>query len=258
MVRPKKSLGQHFLTDQNLARKITESLRAENYDTVIEIGPGKGILTAFLLKKQNISLIPIEIDREASAFLTDHFPEFRNTLIIGDFLKTDLSLFGEAMGIIGNFPYNISSQIFFRILEHHLRVREVVCMIQKEVADRIISPPGNKSYGILSVLLQTWYDINLLFTVHPGSFFPKPAVRSAVIRLVRNNRKSIGCEEGFYRKLVKSAFNQRRKILRNSISDYIRGMDYDNTVLQMRPEQLGVDEFIKLALDIFPHKSNIS
>ena len=187
MVRPKKRLGQHFLTDHNIARKIVNSLEARNYSTVIEIGPGKGILTGYLLQKLNLNTILVEIDDESSDFLQDNWPGLEDKLIRGDFLTLDLVSFGVKFGIIGNFPYNISSRIFFRILENHDRVEEVVCMVQKEVADRIISPPGNKTYGILSVLLQAWYDISSLYTVNPGSFFPAPKVRSSVIR----DRKSV-------------------------------------------------------------------
>ncbi len=251
MVRPKKRLGQHFLTDPHIAGKITGSLRAEGFRTVIEVGPGKGILTGFLLKNQKIDLIPVEIDGEASEYLLNHYPELKGILIQEDFLKLNLASFGNKFGIIGNLPYNISSQIFFTILEHHDRVEEVVCMVQKEVADRIFSPPGNKTYGILSVLLQTWYDVEILFTVNPGSFFPKPEVRSAVIRLTRNKRKLLGCGEEEYKKLIKTAFNQRRKMLRNSISGLSGGKGKDSLILSMRPEQLGVEDFINLANDIF-------
>ena len=257
MVRPKKRLGQHFLTDHNIAQKIVNSLEANSYSTVVEVGPGKGILTGYLLQNMNLNLIPVEIDDEASDYLLDNWPGLADKLIRGDFLAFDLESFDEKYGIIGNFPYNISSRIFFRILENRDRVEEVVCMVQKEVADRIISHSGNKTYGILSVLLQTWYDVSCLFTVNPGSFFPAPKVRSSVIRLVRNRRTAIDCGDDFYKKLVKTSFNQRRKMLRNSISDLIYGIDIDGSVLTMRPEQLGVDDFIKLADQIFSQKSNL-
>ena len=258
MVRPKKRLGQHFLTDHNIARKIVNSLEARNYSTVIEIGPGKGILTGYLLQKLNLNTILVEIDDESSDFLQDNWPGLEDKLIRGDFLTLDLVSFGVKFGIIGNFPYNISSRIFFRILENHDRVEEVVCMVQKEVADRIISPPGNKTYGILSVLLQAWYDISSLYTVNPGSFFPAPKVRSSVIRLVRNRRTMISCGDDFFKELVKTSFNHRRKMLRNSISELINGLDIDGHVLTLRPEQLGVDDFIKLADHIFAQRSNIN
>ncbi len=247
MVRPKKALGQHFLNDHNIARKIVDSLEIIPDQTVIEIGPGKGILTKYLIKKTQINLIPVEIDIEAFTYLIKNYPEIKDTLILENFLDVDLSSFGNNLAIIGNLPYNISSQILFRILENHERISEFVCMLQKEVADRIISPPGNKTYGILSVLLQTWYDTNYLFTVNPEAFFPKPKVRSAVIKLVRNNRNELGCDEHFYKTIVKTSFNQRRKILRNSLSAFISGTNIEGAILQKRPEQLAVEDFIYLA-----------
>jgi 16S rRNA (adenine1518-N6/adenine1519-N6)-dimethyltransferase len=247
MVRPKKHLGQHFLTDQNIAKRITDSLSAGGSKNVIEVGPGKGVLTEFLLERQDIELVPVEIDHESVVFLLSHFPLLKPKLLEADFLSLDLSeIFKNDFRIIGNFPYNISSQIFFKVLDHKDQVREVVCMIQKEVADRIISPPGNKTYGILSVLLQTWFKIEYLFSVKPGSFFPVPAVQSSVIRLVRNDRTSLGVDQKKFKLVVKTSFNQRRKMLRNSVKSLLNADVMENPLFQKRPEQLSVEEFIEL------------
>jgi 16S rRNA (adenine1518-N6/adenine1519-N6)-dimethyltransferase len=247
MVRPKKHLGQHFLTDHNIAKRITDSLTPGGSKNVIEVGPGKGILTGFLLGSEDIELIPVEIDHESVEYLLNLFPVLSSKLIEADFLSLDLSkLFTEDFRIIGNFPYNISSQIFFKVLDHRKQVKEVVCMIQKEVAERIISPPGNKTYGILSVLLQTWFKIDYLFTVSPGSFFPRPDVQSAVIRLVRNDRIELGVDPKKFKLVVKTAFNQRRKMLRNSVKSLLNTDVMENPLFQKRPEQLSVEEFIEL------------
>ena len=249
MIKPKKHLGQHFLTDRNIASRITGYLKAEDYDKLIEVGPGKGILTGLLLERNDIKLFPVEIDPEAFEYVLNQWPELKGVMQKADFLELNLpDIYGDKFGIIGNFPYNISSQIFFKILEYKDNCREVVCMIQKEVADRIISPPGNKTYGILSVLLQTWYNMEYLFTVNPGSFFPPPEVRSAVIRMTRNKRENLPVDQEFFKKLVKTAFNQRRKMLRNSIKPFCNSIPENNPLLTKRPEQLGVEEFIELAL----------
>lgn len=246
MVKPKKHLGQHFLTDPAIARRIAETLAAGQGDKVIEVGPGKGILTQFLLK-QDIHLLPVEIDPESSAYLKELWPELEEQLIEGDFLKLDLSLYaGNRFHVIGNFPYNISSQIFFRILEYRLHIPSVVCMIQKEVADRIASPPGSRTYGILSVLLQAYYDITYMFSVKPGSFFPPPKVTSGVIRLSRNDTLSLSCDEALFLRVVKVTFNQRRKMIRNSLKSILVHLDNDFELLSKRPEQLGVSDFVKL------------
>jgi 16S rRNA (adenine1518-N6/adenine1519-N6)-dimethyltransferase len=246
MVKPKKHLGQHFLTDPSIARRITEALAAKPGDTVFEVGPGKGILTAFLLE-QDIQLIPVEIDPESASYLKQNLPEVEQALLEGDFLKLDLRAHaGDRFHVIGNFPYNISSQIFFRILEFRMSVPSVVCMIQKEVADRIASPPGSRTYGILSVLLQAYYDIGYLFSVKPGSFFPPPRVTSGVIRLQRNEVFSLPCNEALFFRIVKVTFNQRRKMLRNSLKSILVHLDNDFKLLSKRPEQLGVSDFIKL------------
>ncbi|MFW5821252.1 MAG: 16S rRNA (adenine(1518)-N(6)/adenine(1519)-N(6))-dimethyltransferase RsmA [Bacteroidota bacterium] len=246
MVRPKKHLGQHFLTDRNIARRIISLLNADSCDTILEIGPGKGVLTQFLLERKDKNLRFIEIDRESVEYLRSEFPEISHAIIEEDFLKTEIGNFGEKIAIIGNFPYNISSQIFFKILDHRDKVEEIVCMIQKEVAMRLASGPGNKQYGILSVLLQTWYDISIGFHVSPGSFFPPPAVNSTVLRMKRNSRSEIDCNEKEFRKIIKTAFNQRRKMLSNSLKSILVNLDTEIPYLKKRPEELSVDQFIEL------------
>ena len=258
-VRPKKALGQHFLTDLDIAERIVGALRG---DDVLEVGPGTGVLTRILLERSAAgsgrgSLKAIEIDRESAAYLRKNLPGIAPGLIEGDFLKTRLEeLFPGKFSIIGNFPYNISSQIFFKILEYRDTVPEVVCMIQKEVAQRIAEKPGTKTYGILSVFLQAWYDIEYLFTVEPGSFNPPPKVRSAVIRLTRNGRTCLGCDERLFRTVVKTSFGQRRKTLRNSLKPLLRakgGQESQWTgladpVFDLRPERLSVEDFVALTL----------
>ncbi len=248
MIRPKKHLGQHFLTDSAIAERITNLLQNKPGTSIIEIGPGKGILTDFLIDREDLDLHLVEIDREAVAYLHKKYKNVKERLIEGDFLKMDLNPFGDKIAIIGNFPYNISSQIFFKALESKDKVDEVVCMIQREVAQRIASDPGNKQYGILSVLLQTWYNIELEFTVKPGSFFPAPKVYSSVITLKRNQRKTLPCNEKFYRSVIKMAFNQRRKVLNNSIKSILVNLEAgsDDLKLRRRPEELSVEDFIEL------------
>jgi len=246
MVRPKKHLGQHFLTDHSIARRIVNALDVTSGETVIEVGPGTGILTEVLLEKK-IKLIPVEIDPESAHHLKMKWPILDELLIEQDFLKLDIDQYTSGpFHVIGNFPYNISSQILFRILEYRQSIPTVVCMLQKEVADRIASPPGSKEYGILSVILQAYYDIKLLFTVKPGSFFPPPKVTSGVIRLVRNNTQSLPCDEKLFVRVVKTVFNQRRKMIRNSIKSILLNLDSNFELLSKRPEQLGVPEFIEL------------
>ena len=243
VVRPKKNLGQHFLTDQNIARKIVDSLGPEIPD-VLEIGPGTGVLTQYLLQRNEINLHVIEIDRESVAYLKQHFPQLIN-IYEEDFLKAGIeNRFSEKFNIIGNFPYNISSQIFFRILTVRNRVPEVVGMVQKEVAERIASKHGTKSYGILSVLLQAFYNIEYLFTVGEHVFLPPPKVKSAVIRLKRNSVESLPCDEKLFTSVVKAAFNQRRKMLRNSLRN-ICG-EVPEKFAEKRPEQLSVSDFIEI------------
>ena len=243
VVRPKKNLGQHFLTDQNIARKIVDSLGTEIPD-VLEIGPGTGVLTQYLLQRNEINLHVIEIDRESVAYLKQHFPQLNN-IYEEDFLKAGIeSRFSEKFNIIGNFPYNISSQIFFRILAVRNRVPEVVGMVQQEVAERIASKHGTKSYGILSVLLQAFYNIEYLFTVSEHVFLPPPKVKSAVIRLKRNNVESLPCDEKLFTSVVKAAFNQRRKMLRNSLRNICE--EVPEKFAEKRPEQLSVSDFIEI------------
>lgn len=327
LVRPKKALGQHFLTDLSVAQKIADALVVESETVgeavsesgavpadsaasampVLEIGPGMGVLSQYLLEREDIDLRMIEIDRESVDYLLTHFPKASGRVIEGDFLKMNLSYFfppqassspsrhgnilsrdhdnlpaenNENDGItknkdktvgkrnegttgtfavIGNFPYNISSQIFFRIIDHKDSIPQVVCMIQKEVAERIAEKPGSKTYGILSVLLQAWYDIEYLFTVGEGAFNPPPKVKSAVIRLRRNSRTELGCDEKLFKTIVKTGFNQRRKTLRNSLKpliadkaardswtpEQIAGF-LSNPVFELRPERLSVEDFIAL------------
>ncbi len=277
-MRPKKALGQHFLTDLSVAQKIADALVvecpagntvsesvAEHSATlkqlpVLEIGPGMGVLSQYLLERGDLDLKMIEIDRESVDYLLTHFPKAAGRVIEGDFLKMNLSyFFPETFAVIGNFPYNISSQIFFRIIDHKDSIPQVVCMIQKEVAERIAEKPGSKTYGILSVLLQAWYDIEYLFTVGEGAFNPPPKVKSAVIRLRRNSRTELGCDEKLFKTVVKTAFNQRRKTLRNSLKPLIAGKagregwsteqtaDFLSApVFELRPERLGVEDFTAL------------
>ncbi|MCD4711333.1 MAG: 16S rRNA (adenine(1518)-N(6)/adenine(1519)-N(6))-dimethyltransferase RsmA, partial [Bacteroidales bacterium] len=246
MVRPKKHLGQHFLTDHSIAGRIVDALNTSSGDKVIEIGPGTGILTGPLLEK-DIQLLPVEIDSESVVYLKQKWPVLEDLIIEKDFLKMNIDdHITGSFHVIGNFPYNISSQIFFRVLEYRQRVPSMVCMIQKEVANRIASPPGSKEYGILSVLLQAYFDIENLFTVKPGSFFPPPKVTSGVIRLTRNKTVTLTCDEKLFFKVIKTTFNQRRKMIRNSIKSILLNLDSDFELLSKRPEQLGVPEFIEL------------
>lgn len=243
-VRPKKYLGQHFLTDLNIAEKIAGALEGDNFGTLIEIGPGTGVLTRYLLERE-VNFKAIELDKESVVYLKEQYPN-HDFVIEGDFLKVDLVGFDPPVAIIGNFPYNISSQIFFKVLEQEHRVPQVVGMIQKEVAERLAAPPGNKIYGILSVLLQAYYSIEYLFTVHEHCFQPPPKVKSAVIRLKHNGRTVLPCDKTFFKKVVKQAFNQRRKTLRNSLKSICSNLDCTSTVFNKRPEQLSVEEFIDL------------
>lgn len=246
-VRPKKSLGQHFLKDQKIAQKIVDAIEGLNQKTVLEIGPGTGVLTDILIKDSKIDLYAIEVDSESYEYLQATYPSLGDKLIFKNFLKLDLQeYFKEPITIIGNFPYNISSQIFFKALEHRDLVLDIVCMIQKEVAERIAAPHGNKTYGILSVFLQAYYDIEYLFTVGPGVFNPPPKVNSGVIRLRRNERKELGCDEKLFFKIVKLGFNQRRKTLRNSLKSILVNLPTEEDIFNKRPEQLSVEQFIEL------------
>jgi 16S rRNA (adenine1518-N6/adenine1519-N6)-dimethyltransferase len=249
MVRPKKFLGQHFLKDRAIAGRIVESLLLrENKNFVLEIGPGTGILTKMLLENEKIDLQVSEIDRESIQYLKENFLALEGRILEGDFLEMDIAHLGRSpLQIIGNFPYNISSQIFFRVLEYRNTVEQVVCMLQKEVADRIAEKEGTKTYGILSVLLQAYYDIDYLFKVPPGVFFPPPKVMSAVIRLRRNKRIHLGCDEVLFKKVVKQSFQNRRKTLRNATKNLNLPASISSLpIMDKRAEQLSVEEFIKL------------
>ena len=296
-VRAKKALGQHFLTDQKVARKIVDALvtpfpalswsgakassdarpvpclsqkdgkglkaaggSGESYSPVLEVGPGMGVLTQYLLERKDINLKLVEIDTESVNYLLTHFPDMEGRLMEADFLKLRLEKFFPAdFAIIGNFPYNISSQIFFKVLDYREQIPEVVGMVQKEVAERLAEGPGSKTYGILSVLLQAWYDIEYLFTVGSGCFAPPPKVESAVIRLTRNDRTSLGCDEALFKTVVKTAFGQRRKMMRNPLKPLVHakavrlGWNEAETadflarpVFSQRPEQLSVEDFVAL------------
>ena len=253
LVRPKKNLGQHFLTDKNIAREIVNSLKATNVSRILEIGPGMGVLTNFLLENENYETYVIEIDHESVDYLHKYFPQLKDRIIEGDFLKIDLAakISDQPFALIGNLPYNISSQIFFKVLENKELIPEVVCMLQKEVAKRIASGPGSKVYGILSVFLQAWYNIEYLIDVPEYVFEPPPKVQSAVIRLTANGRTDLGCNESLFFKVVKQTFNQRRKMLRNSLKGLTQRIEeLDAVLLTRRPEQLSVAEFIDLTNNI--------
>ena len=246
-VRAKKHLGQHFLKDESIAARIAESL-SPSAKQVLEVGPGTGVLTKYLLKQNFEKFVAVEIDRESAAFLRTNYPQLGEGLIEADLLKMDFaSLFNGHFSVIGNFPYNISSQILFRVLENHDQVNEAIGMFQKEVAVRIAAPPGKKDYGILSVLLQAWYDIEYLFTVEPTVFIPPPKVQSAVIRLQRNSTTDLGCSEKMLLQVVKTAFNQRRKTLHNALKPL--GI-YDGEFAGKRAEQLSVEQFVRLTNDM--------
>ena len=252
-VRAKKHLGQHFLKDTNLAQKIVRGLTGYgDYRQVLEVGPGMGVLTQYLLPQEEYETWVLDIDRESIAWLQEHFAQLGERVVYGDFLRWPLEdQFPGPLGLIGNFPYNISSQIFFKVLEHRDRIPEVVGMIQKEVADRLVSPPGSKAYGILSVLLQTFYRLEYLFTVPPQVFSPPPKVNSAVIRLQRNERGALPCDEKLYFRLVKQAFQNRRKTLRNALKPLnLPESLHDHPLLGQRAEQLSVDDFLSLCVTL--------
>lgn len=279
-VRAKKALGQHFLVDLNIARKICDSLSgdpvllpagepsaqaagpaaeedaAARRCDVLEVGCGMGVLTQFLLRREDIVTWGAEIDSESVAYLYAHYPEFTPRLIEGDFLRLDLrSLFPHGLRIIGNFPYNISSQIFFKVLENRDLVPECVGMIQREVAVRLAEPPGSKEYGILSVLLQAWYDIEYLFTVNETVFNPPPKVKSAVIRLRRNATQHLGCNEALFIRVVKASFGQRRKMIRNSLKSAFGDFGgVEHPFFTRRAEQLSVADFVELTCWVDEHR----
>ena len=279
-------MGQHFLVDQGAAQRIVAALNAgpdAKKISALEIGPGMGVLTQYLLKREDVDLKMVELDEESVNYLLTHFPGMQGRLFLADYLKLNINhLFSGPYSVIGNFPYNISSQIFFKILDDRDRIPEVVCMIQKEVAERIAEGPGSKTYGILSVLLQAWYDIEYLFTVEPGAFAPPPKVRSAVIRLRRNGRTSLtaagekgaasarteslqgqpcrrAVDESLFKSVVKTAFNQRRKTLRNALKPLLNPESEGfaefiaDPVFDLRAERLSVEDFIALTAKIAGH-----
>lgn len=250
LVRAKKHLGQHFLTDKNIAAKIVDSLRPaeNNYNHVLEVGPGMGILSDFLLQRTDLQTYLIDIDTESYEFLKKKYPQLGERLINDDFLEMDFGkVFSDKFGIIGNFPYNISSQILFKVLDNRQQVVEVVGMFQKEVAERCTAKPGSKEYGILSVFLQAYYKVEYLFTVKAGVFNPPPKVLSAVIRLTRNEVSELNCDEKLFWQVVKAGFNQRRKTLRNAVSSLINKEKMtDEPMLDLRAERLSVADFMSL------------
>ena len=250
-VRPKKYLGQHFLTDQNIAQNIADSLSGNGYADVLEIGPGMGVLTKYLLQKPFTTSV-IEIDSESVDYLKTHYVELENRIIEGDFLKLSLSdYFKDQVAVIGNFPYNISSQILFSVIAQRHLVPEFSGMFQKEVAERICEKPGTKAYGILSVLAQAFYDVEYLFNVSRFVFDPPPKVASGVIRLTRKHDITLPCSDKLFFRVVKTAFQQRRKTLRNSLKSFgLSASLKEDSIFDERPERLGVSEFIVLTQKI--------
>ena len=249
LVKAKKHLGQHFLTDKNIAEKIVNSLKStDKYRHVLEVGPGMGILSDYLISRNEPETSLIDIDTESFNFLKKKYHSLGERLINGDFLKLDFKdLFPGKLGIIGNFPYNISSQILFKVLDNRDQVVELVGMFQKEVAERCAEKPGSKEYGILSVFLQAFYKVEYLFSVKPGVFNPPPKVTSAVIRLTRNDVEKLDCDEKLFWQVVKAGFNQRRKTLRNALSSLVNKDNMpDDPLFDLRAERLGVKDFVKL------------
>ena len=252
-VRPKKNLGQHFLTDLNIAKRIADTVDACPDIPVLEVGPGMGVMTQFLVEKPRPFKV-VEIDRESVAYLQENFTRLSDNIISGDFLRMDLrEVFnGQQFVLTGNYPYDISSQIFFKMLDNKDLIPCCTGMIQHEVAVRMASQPGNKQYGILSVLIQAWYNVEYLFTVEPGVFNPPPKVQSAVIRMTRNEVTDLGCDEQLFRRVVKATFNQRRKMLRVSLRQIFDAAHpapagfFDDEMMTRRPEQLSIPEFITL------------
>lgn len=248
-VKAKKSLGQHFLTDLSIAQRIADTMCDYIGSPLLEVGPGMGVLSQFLLDAGH-DLTVVELDSESVTYLNDKFPQLRERIIEHDFLKLNLQkLYGDRhFNIIGNYPYNISSQIFFKVLDYKDQIDCCSGMLQREVAQRIAEPPGSKTYGILSVLLQAWYDIEYLFTVDEHVFNPPPKVKSGVIRLKRNNVTDLGCDERLFKTIVKTSFGQRRKTLRNSLRGLLPKDSplLSEQIMAMRPEQLGIEEFVKL------------
>ena len=252
-VRPKKNLGQHFLTDLNIAKRIADTVDACPDIPVLEVGPGMGVMTQYLVEKPRPFKV-VEIDRESVAYLQENFPRLNDNIIGGDFLRMDLhEVFdGQQFVLTGNYPYDISSQIFFKMLDNKDLIPCCTGMIQHEVAVRMASQPGNKQYGILSVLIQAWYNVEYLFTVEPGVFNPPPKVQSAVIRMTRNEVTDLGCDEQLFRRVVKATFNQRRKMLRVSLRQIFDSNNpapagfFDADIMTRRPEQLSIPQFVEL------------
>ena len=251
-VRPKKHLGQHFLNNDSIADRIVGSLTGHNsYKTLLEVGPGTGVLTHKLLLDNRYDFLALDIDEESLDHLKENFPHHKDQFLLKDFLTLDLSQYENGVGVIGNFPYNISSQIFFHILKYEDRVQEIVGMLQKEVAERITAGPGSKIYGILSVLLQAYYEAEYLFSVKPSNFIPPPKVMSGVIRLKRNSRRDLGCDKSLFFKVVKMGFQKRRKTLRNALKPInLPALEGYDDIFQKRAEQLSVEQFIKLTQDL--------
>lgn len=247
IVRAKKHLGQHFLKDESIALKIVDSLLLTKDDQVLEIGPGMGVLTKYYVER-GVNIKVAEIDRDSVAYLGKNFPELQGRIVEGDYLKKPMTDYFEGdVHLVGNFPYNISSQIFFKVLENKNHYKQVVCMLQKEVAERLAEPPGSKKYGILSVFLQAFYDIEYLFTVHENVFDPPPKVKSGVIRLTRNATDRLACDEKMFFRIVKQGFNNRRKTLRNALKSLNLSVEnIDEKYLSNRAEQLGVAEWVEL------------
>jgi 16S rRNA (adenine1518-N6/adenine1519-N6)-dimethyltransferase len=246
-VRAKKHLGQHFLNDENIARDTVGALLEKDKTSfIIEVGPGTGVLTQFLINDVE-NFLAMDVDGESVDYLKLKYPEKKDKIILSDFLEADLQkLAGQKFNVVGNFPYNISSQIMFKVLENKNSVDYVVGMFQKEVAMRLAEKPGSKVYGILSVLLQAYYDIEYLFTVHENVFTPPPKVKSAVIRLTRNSVQNLDCDEVLFKKIVKTTFNQRRKTIRNSVRTLFNNNELRHPLLDKRPEQLSVAQFVEL------------
>jgi len=252
-VRPKKNLGQHFLTDLNIAKRIADTVDACPDIPVLEVGPGMGVMTQYLVEKPRPFKV-VEIDRESVAYLQENFPRLSDNIISGDFLRMDLhEVFdGQQFVLTGNYPYDISSQIFFKMLDNKDLIPCCTGMIQHEVAVRMASQPGNKQYGILSVLIQAWYNVEYLFTVEPGVFNPPPKVQSAVIRMTRNEVTDLGCDEQLFRRVVKATFNQRRKMLRVSLRQIFDSAHpapvgfFEADIMTRRPEQLSIPQFVEL------------
>lgn len=248
-VKPKKHLGQHFLVDKNTSKKIAQQFTGfRGCKTALEIGPGTGALTVYLLEQEDVDLHVMEVDQDSIAFLNEHYPVLKNKIHNEDFLKTDLTeIFGNRpFAVVGNFPYNISSQILFKCIEYRNQIPEIMGMFQKEVAVRVAEKPGSKAYGILSVLLQTYYDIEYCFTVDENVFNPPPKVKSGVIRCTRNDRDKLECDEKLFKQVVKATFNQRRKTIRNGLKILVDVKKITHPFLDRRAETLSVDEFIEL------------